>query len=239
MKDEEIEEILQRGSRVPHQVEPALLKRIADSMHASLRPVRPLPPSWVLTGGLILICAAVALAGAARTGFDGIANLGPWERVLIFASLGILAWIAGGALVAELIPGGRHSLSPPVLLTIITLALLGVFALLFHNYRADHFISAGIACLLAGSLTALPTALLSWLLLRRGFAVNPIAAGLVGGALAGVSGVAMLELHCANSQALHVLVWHTAVIPVCAGAGALLGWAIRATGHLRATGDRR
>lgn len=233
MKDVEIEEILRRGSQVPHQVEPALLKRIADSMHGSLRPARPLPPSWMLIGGLILICAAVALTVAARTGFDGIARLGPGERVLIFASLGILAWLAGGALVAELIPGGRHRLSPPVLLSIIMLALLGVFALLFRDYRGDHFISAGIACLLAGSLTALPTALLSWLLLRRGFAVNPIAAGLVGGALAGVSGVTMLELHCANSQALHVLVWHTAVIPVCAGTGALLGWAIRATGHLR------
>ena len=39
----------------------------------------------------------------------------------------------------------------------------------------------------------------------------------------------MLELHCANFQALHVLVWHTAVVPVSAAAGALVGWALR--GH--------
>jgi hypothetical protein len=233
VKDEEIEEILQRGSRIPQQVEPALLKRIAESIHPSLRPVRPLPPPWVLTCGLILICAAVALAGAERTGFNGIANLGPWARVLIFATLSILGWMAGRALVAELIPGDRHRFSPHVLLTIVCLTLLGVFALLFRDYRSDHFISAGSACLLAGSLVAIPAGLLSWLLLRRGFAVNPVAAGLVGGALAGVSGVTMLELQCANFQALHVLVWHTGVIPVCAGAGALLGWAFRATAHLR------
>ena len=102
-----------------------------------------------------------------------------------------------------------------------------MFALVFRDYRTDHFISAGVACLLTGLLLAIPAAFLSWLLLRRGFAVNPLAAGLVGGALAGLSGVTMLELHCANFQALHVLVWHTAVVPVSAAAGALVGWALR------------
>jgi hypothetical protein len=103
-----------------------------------------------------------------------------------------------------------------------------VFALLFRNYRTDHFISSGIACLLAGLVIAIPAALLSSLLLRRGFAVNPASAGLTGGALAGVSGVTMLELQCSNFQALHVLVWHTAVLPVSAAAGALVGWAAHA-----------
>jgi hypothetical protein len=37
----------------------------------------------------------------------------------------------------------------------------------------------------------------------------------------------MLELHCSNFQALHVLVWHTAVVPVSAAAGAAVGWALR------------
>ena len=146
---------------------------------------------------------------------------------MIFSTLSILAWMAGKELVAEIIPGNRHRFSPQMLLTLASVALLGVFALLFRNYRSDHFISAGIACLLAGLLVAIPVAFLSWLLLRRGFAVNPIAAGLVGGALAGVSGVTMLELHCANFQALHVLVWHTAVVPVSAAAGALVAWALR------------
>ena len=227
MKDEEVDEVLRKASRVPHEVEPALLKRITDSIHLSLRPVRPARPNWVLTGGLVLICAAVAVAGSARTGFYGIEKLGLWERVVIFSTLSILAWMAGKELVAEIIPGNRHRFSPQMLLTLASVALLGVFALLFRNYRSDHFISAGIACLLAGLLVAIPVAFLSWLLLRRGFAVNPIAAGLVGGALAGVSGVTMLELHCANFQALHVLVWHTAVVPVSAAAGALVAWALR------------
>ena len=37
----------------------------------------------------------------------------------------------------------------------------------------------------------------------------------------------MLELHCANFLALHILLWHTAVLPASAAAGALVGWALR------------
>ena len=110
---------------------------------------------------------------------------------------------------------------------LVIAALLGVFALVFRDYRTDHFVSAGIACLRTGLLLAIPAAFLSWLLLRRGFAVNIIAAGLVGGALAGLCGLTMLELHCTNFQASHVLVWHIAVVPSSAAAGALVGWVLR------------
>ena len=125
-----------------------------------------------------------------------------------------------------MIPGSRHRLSSGALLAIVSAALLGVFALLFRDYRTEHFFSAGIVCLLTGLLHALPAAFVSYLLLLRGFAVNPVSAGLVGGALAGLAGVTMLELHCSNFQALHVLFWHTAVVPVSAVAGAALGWAL-------------
>ncbi len=162
-----------------------------------------------------------------RPGFYGIEKLSLSERALIFSTLGILVWVAGKKFVSQLIPGSRQHLSVGAFLTIGSAALLGVFALVFRDYHTDHFISAGIACLLTGLLLAIPAAFLSWLLLRRGFAVNSVAAGLVGGALAGLSGVTMLELHCANFQAPHVLVWHTAVVPVSAAAGALVGWALR------------
>jgi hypothetical protein len=227
MTDEEIENVLQKASRVPPEVEPALLRRIADSINVSLRPVRPLPPTGVLIAGLVLICAAVALAAAARLGFSGIETLGLWKSVLILSTLGILVWVAGRELVSQLIPGSRRIFSGIALLAAISASLLAVFALMFRDYRTEHFLSAGIMCLLTGVLLAIPAAFLSWLLLRRGFAVNSIAAGLVGGALAGLCGVTTLELHCANVQALHILVWHTAVVPVSAAAGALVAWALR------------
>jgi hypothetical protein len=225
--DEKVDKVLQKASETAPHVEPTVLKRIADSINASLRPVRPLPPTWVLTGGLALICAAVAVAAAARAGFYGIEKLGAWERVLIFSTLGVLVWVAGKEFVSQLIPGSRQHLAVGAFLTVGSAALLGVFALVFRDYHTDHFISAGIACLATGLLLAIPAAFLSCLLLRHGFAVNCVSAGLAGGALAGLCGVTMLEFHCANFQALHVLVWHTAVVPASAAAGALVGWALR------------
>jgi hypothetical protein len=46
----------------------------------------------------------------------------------------------------------------------------------------------------------------------------------------------MLELHCDNFQALHVLFWHTAVVPASGAAGALLAWAFRFRANLSARG---
>jgi hypothetical protein len=227
MTDDQVDKVLEKASGATPEVDPALLKRIADSINMSLRPVRPLPPPWALTGGLALICAVVAVAAAARAGFYGVEKLSLWERALIFSTLGILVWVTGKELVGQLTPGSRQNFSGTSLLATISASLLGVFALVFHDYRTDHFISAGIACLLTGVLLAVPAAFLSWLLLRRGFAVNSVAAGLVGGALAGLCGVTMLELHCANFQALHVLVWHIAVVPVSAAAGAFAASTLR------------
>jgi hypothetical protein len=173
---------------------------------------------------LILICAAVALAGAAGLGLKGIQKLGLLERALIFPALGILICLAALALVTEIVPGSRHRVAPGFLLVAGNLALVAVFAVLFRDYRTDRFVSQGLACLTAGLLCAIPAALASWLLLRRGFAVNPPGAGLAAGTLAGLAGVTMLELHCPNFQALHVLFWHTAVIPISGAAGALAAW---------------
>jgi len=222
VRDREIDEILRQAAQVPHDVGPALLDRIAGSIGSSLRPVRPLPPGWVLAGGLILICAAVALAGASRLGFYGIQKMSAWERALVFPALGIVLWLAAAACIGEMVPGARRRVSPGFLLGAGSLAVLAVFAILFHDYRTDHFVSQGMACLTAGLLNAIPAALLSWLLLRRGFAVNSLGAGMAVGTLAGVAGLAMLELHCPNFQALHVMLWHTAVMPVSGAAGALL-----------------
>ena len=236
MTDREIDEVLERAAQTPHEVEAALLERVTDAIKSSLRPVRPLPPTWMLTGGLVLICAAVALAAAARAGFYGIEKMGLSQRALIFSTLGILAWVTGTEFVNEMIPGSRRRVSPGALLGMGSMVLVGVFALLFRDYRTDHFVSAGIVCLLTGLLHAIPAALLSWLVLRRGFSVNLVSTGLVGGTLAGLTGVGLLELHCANFQATHILVWHTAVVPLSGAAGALVAWALRLRAGSRAHG---
>jgi hypothetical protein len=227
VKKREIDDLLTQAAHDAPTVSPALLERIAGSIKPSLRPVRPMPPVWLLIAGLILIGAVVALAGAARAGFYGIELLTVFERALVFTALAILLWAAASEFVGSMIPGSKRRLHPGMLLAVSCLALMGVFVGLFRDYHTTHFVSAGIACLVAGILHAVPVALLSWLLLRRGFAVNPVAAGAVAGTLAGLAGVTMLELHCPNFQLLHVLVWHTAVVPVSGAAGALLSLALQ------------
>jgi len=226
VRDAEIDAALAEAVRVPRELPPELLERIADSIKPSLQPVRPLPATSLLTAGLVVIVAAVALLGAARAGFQGVAALGLPARVLIFGSLTILGWIAAGEAAQEWIPGSARRISPVGLCTLLSVALLAVFGSVFHDYRTDHFASAGLTCLFTGLVHAAPAALLAFWLLRRGWAVNPVSAGFVTGLLAALAGVSMLELHCSNVQALHVLVWHTLVVPVSGAMGAILGWAV-------------
>ncbi len=223
MEDKRIDETLKQAAA--HEVDPALLDRIGAALGSSLDPVRPLPPAWILTGGLVLICAGVAVAGAAVLGFHGIEKLSFLEGALIFPALALLISLAATSCAGQMIPGSRHRVAPPVLLAGCSLALVTVFAVLFRDYRTVEFVPQGIACLTAGLALAIPAALGSWVLLRRGFAVNTVTAGLVAGTLAGLAGVTMLELHCPNFELFHVMLWHTAVIPISGAAGALLAWA--------------
>jgi hypothetical protein len=232
MNDRDIDDILRRAADAPHQVDPAVLDRISNSIGPSLRRVRPLPPAWVLASGLFFIYAAVALTGAAFLGFHGVRNLSAAQIALIFPVLAIFAWIAASSSVAAMTPGSTRRIPAAWLPAIGVLTLTAVFAALFPDYRTDRFVPQGLVCLATGLLHAIPAGIASWLLLRRGFAVNPILAGLVVGTLASVAGVTMLELHCASFQAPHILVWHTAVVPLTALAGALLAWS---TNRRRAT----
>jgi hypothetical protein len=194
---------------------------------ASLRPVRALPSRAFLTGGLLLVCVAVSVIGAARAGFFGFAKMDSLERWAIFCVLGILAWAAAGSFVSAMIPASRRPVTATALLGWSCLAMAAVFGLLFRDYATHDFFSAGIACLAAGLLHAVPAGLLSWLLLRRGFAIDAVTAGLSAGLIGGLAGVGMLELHCQNFEAAHVLVWHIAVAPVSGALGAGVGWLLR------------
>lgn len=222
MTDGEIDAVLKQAAQAPHDVDPALLSRVAASLRPSLRPVRPLPPVWALVAGLVLICTGVALAGAARSGLYGIHKLSGLDRALIFPALGILILLSAAGSVAEMIPGSRRRVSPEALLLAGTLTLLAVFGILFHDYRTERFVAQGIVCLAAGLFHALPVAIAGWWLLRRGFAVNPVAAGWAVGTLSGLAGLTMLELHCANLEVFHVVVWHIAVLLLSGVAGASL-----------------
>jgi|SRR5271168_2220174 len=199
-----------------------LLDRIAATLQPSLKAVRPLANPWLLTVALVAAAVAIALAGAWRAGFTGFDKMTTPERVLIFTVLIACVVIAARKLVTERIPGSRSRISPTTLSALTVFALLAVFALIFQDYTTTHFVSSGLLCLVTGLLHAVPAALLAWLIVRRGFSVNSTASGLIAGTLAGLAGIALLELHCPKFEALHILIWHTAVLPITAAASALL-----------------
>lgn len=231
MKDRDIDDILRRAAEGTPGVDPALLGRVSESIGGSLVPVRPLPPSGILSGGLIVTAGAVAVVVAAHLRMYALPKMSGWEVGLIFPTLGLLVWMAGVLAVAEMVPGSRRSMAPWMLFAGACGALAAVFVVAFQDYGMVRFVPRGVACLKAGVLAALPVALVAGAVLRRGFAVSPAGAGLAAGTLAGLAGIAMLELHCPIFEAPHVLVWHIGVLPVCGGMGALVARAIRALSH--------
>jgi len=228
MRDREIDDILKKAAGALPEADPALVERVSNTVASSAHPVRALPPARVLAAGLLSIGAGFALAGAALLGLHGIARLSAPAIALIFPVLAALSWLAALAGAAEMTPGSRRPVGPALLPAAASTLLVAVFALLFHDYRMDRFVPQGIACLTAGMLLAFPAGVAGWLLVRRGYALNTVAAGMALGTLAGLAGVTMLELHCANFEAPHVMVWHTAVIPLSTVVGALAGRAVRA-----------
>jgi hypothetical protein len=222
MRDGDIDDVLNRAAGASPNIDPALLGRIANSIGPSLQPVRPMPSSGVLVAALVAACVAVASAGAAFLGLHGIAAMSAAKIGLIFPVLPALIGLAALVCAGEMAPGSRHRVSAWMLLASGCVALTAVFGLVFGDYRTEDFIAQGIPCLKAGLLHAIPTAVISWWILHRGFAVNSLAAGVAIGTLSGLAGVSMLELHCPNFEAPHIMVWHTAVLALSGGAGALL-----------------
>ena len=228
MNDSEMDAILKEATAVRAPVSPELLASIASSLKPAMRPVKPLAPTWVLASGLVTVSLGVAVASGAWSGLAGVASMGWLERVTIFGTLMLLAAVAATELVNAMIPGSHRRLSSMALVSIACLGMLALFALEFHDYHTEHFVVSGMACLVAGVLHAIPAGMFGWLIMRRGFAVNPLAAGAGAGTVAGLSGITFLELHCTNFEAFHLLLWHTAVLPVSAslGVAAAAAWAM-------------
>ena len=221
MRDGEIDDLLKKAAQAEPDPDPALLDKIAASIRPNMRQVRPLPPAWVLRFTLMTVCIGIAIAGAARLGFFGMHAMNNTQK-LIFPALAGFITVAAAAWAAEMIPGSKRHEAPWNVLCAATFTLFALFPTLFHNHHTEDFVHAGFACLIAGILHAIPIALAGWWLLRRGFAVNPTGAALAAGTLAGLGGISMLELHCPNFQLMHLVIWHTAVVPVSASIAVLL-----------------
>jgi len=200
--------------------DPAVVERIAAAVARDLRPVRPRPAAGAAVAGLLAVFLAVAVPAAARLGFFGVQRMSPGVMAAIFPPLAELALLAAAASVNAMTPGSKRPFHPAALAAGGCCAMAAIFFLLFPDHSLGRFVPQGVACLKTGLLWAAPAAVLAWILLRGGYAVDRAAAGAAGGTFAGLAGLAVLELHCANFRLWHVVVWHLAVVPIAALAGA-------------------
>jgi hypothetical protein len=213
--DELLEDFAARPIAMPSSSAALAARR---AILADLRPVRPLPAAGTLALAFLGLFASLAALSAAILGPHGLPALSPAQRAVIFPMLLAAAAAWAVACSRQMRPAGGARFGAPALLASIGL-FPALFALLFRGYGVLNLVPQGIPCLLAGMGVAIPAGLAAVWLLRRGFVLDWSAAGLAAGVLAGLTGLAMLELHCPNLKAIHVLVWHVAVVALSAALG--------------------
>lgn len=214
---ERIASALRKVPQQEEEINPAVLGNIVSRMASSMRPAQPLPGFALTVTRLLIAVAGLATLGAAVLGMHGIEAMGIRTEAAICISLLALVFLAASSSVQFAIPGSRNWTSASTLLVSGVLVPIALFGMFFDDYTSDRFIREGMRCLTAGLFQAAPVALLIWYILRRHFAVRLNAAMIARGTLAGLGGLIMLELHCPRLQVLHLAIWHTAVLPVCAG----------------------
>lgn len=214
MRDRDIDRILKQAAEASSPAKPELVNRISAAIASDLHAIRPMASWKLLLAALIAVCGVVGVAGASVLGPYGLHKMSTIQASIILSVLASVMVLAAYVSLAESIPGSRRILSPGTLVTVCCAALIAVFVVLFRDYTVERFVAQGIPCLRAGLLHAIPAALGVWWVLRRGFPVNPMASAFARGALAGLAGVLMLEIHCSNFETLHVIVWHILVIPI-------------------------
>ncbi len=204
----------------------ALLDRVRATVPPHLKPVKPLAPSWAFSAICLLIAAGAAAAFAAAIGFHGLPVLSAGKAVLIFGVLTAAMLLASFAISRNMRPGAR-TVRATVVCGLSFAAVELTFWWLFSNYELGSFVREGMACFRAGMICSVIAAALLWMPVRRGYFVAPVPAGATIGALSGLAGLTMLELHCPIQLVPHLMVWHAAVVVASAALGAAVGCAAR------------
>jgi hypothetical protein len=208
----------------------AAARQARSAILGDLRPVRPLPAAWILTLLFAGAFAITAVASGGLLGVHGFHALDNLQRVTIYPTLIALALVAAVACSRQMRPAGGSGFGG-VSLLLTLFCFPAVAAAIFRGYSTANLVPEGIPCITAGLLVALPTAFLVACILRRGFVLNWGGAGLAAGVLSGLTGLGMLEVHCPNLKAIHIIVWHLGVVVVSAAFGFAIGRVIDYTGR--------
>ena len=202
---------------------PASLRLIETGMAADLRPVNPIAPKSYLFLAFVTIFTGIAALGVSRMGTLAIHVMSPVQTSMILGVLAISTGLLASSLVNQMVPGSRHRISPRLLPFGITILLMIVIAVLFQFRHEQNFWIRSWACIRAGAPIGALAAVPFWLVLRRGTMLSPVMTGAATGLLAGLLGTTVLEIHCPNLDAWHILVGHLGVAAFVGMAGLLIG----------------
>ena len=194
---------------------PESLRRAVEG---DLHPVRPLHPAW-LRIMLIIAVTAVVLAfvlakASLRTDLDQLPMWLSWGCSALQFSLGLLllALALREAVPGGGVPGGAVRLAAATAL--IVQVLIGIATSIYSPAitAADGGVAAGIGCFKHETMMALPTFVITLLLVFRALPLRAPTVGLLGGAGATVAADAVIHLVCPMASLSHVLVWHTGAV---------------------------
>ena len=195
------------------------LKQIEAALVADLRPVRPLAPDSVYLAGFAGIFLAVCIAGCYIVGRYGWHALSELQRIAVFVPLVASTVLLAFSLVRQMRPAAKYARSSALVSGALFILLLPIMALLFQPAQESAFVRHGLVCFRTGMVFAIPAAFFFALLLLRGAALSPTLTGATAGGLAGLVGLAVLEIHCPDLNVYHIVVWHLSVVVVCVLAG--------------------
>jgi len=201
---------------------PDTLSQIEQKLLADLEAVRPLMPAGyaVVLGAIFVSFLALAVH---RLGAFAITVMSQLQTSAMLGAMAISTGVLIYSLVHQMVPGSLHRVSPRLLPIAILSSLIGVMTVLFQfQHDADYWLRA-LVCLRAGTPIGFLTAVPFWLVLRRGAIISPTMTGATTGLLSGLVGTSVLEIHCPNLDAWHILVSHLGIAVLCSMAGLTLG----------------
>ena len=124
-----------------------------------------------------------------------------------------------------MVPGSAHRVFPKRLPVAITIWQIVAIAVAFKFQHEGDFWGNAWACIRAGTPIGVLAAVPFWLMLRRGAILALSMTAAATGLLAGLVGTSVLEIHCPNLDAWHILISHLGVAMLCALAGLVIGLA--------------
>jgi hypothetical protein len=199
------------------------LKQIEAALVADLKPVRPLAPAGVYLAAFCAVFVAGCIASwfyfTGQSGWEALSNL---QKILVFVPLCSIAALLIFSVVRQMTPAAKYARTTALFAAAVFLLLLVFMTLIFRPVQESAFISTGLICLRNGMTFAIPVAFVFALLLLRGAQLSPLLTGATAGGLAGLVGMAVLEIHCPNLNIYHILVWHVSVVLVCVIGGTVL-----------------